>query len=938
MNRIKHLLFIVCSLVVGIGFGQERPPIQIYTPKDYGGETQNWSITQSKEKYIYVANNKGVLEYNGANWQLYKSPNETIVRSVRVIDNLIYTGCNNEFGYWQRNDVGTLVYTSLSEALKIEFYDDEDIWNIINIDDYILFQSLQRIYIFNKINKSYNVIHSESNIHKMFKVDDAIYFQKDKEGLFKIENGKPKVVSTNDVLKTNVLANVFDYKGGLLVQTESNGIFLLEDDELVRWKTPINDILANYNVYRSIRLNDRSFILGTTANGVFHVTEDGKLISHISKIQGLSNNTIHNIFQDSENNIWLALNNGINCININSPYSMYRDDRGYLGTVHAASLFANNLYLGTNQGLFYKPLDTQVDFKFIEGTQGAVWCLAQIGDTLFCGHNSGTFIVNNDKAKLVLDVLGTWNIKSLDKENNRLLQGNYDGLYVLEKINNKWSLRNKINGFNFSSRYFEVNEENQIFVSHEYRGLYNLKVDSGFTEVLEFKKENIANGGKELYSSLIRYNDDLLFSSSNGVFVQDKLSKHFVKDSLLSKLFTKQNYISGKLVFNKETNTLWSFSKNNLNYISPGKLSSTPIIEKLPFSPALDLGLTGYENVTYLKDNKFLLGTSTGYVILDLDKRENKNYDITINTIENHSINSNIQEVVNKDSTGVFRNNYNNIKFTYSVAEFQKYLVTEYQYHLEGLYPEWSNWTTNSTASFENLPHGDYTFKVRARVGNSPTKNIETYSFSVERPWYLTNTMITTYVVLVLLFSLLMHYIYKRYYKNQREKLLQKTKRELELKELENKQQLMRFNNDKLRQDIENKNKELGISTMSLIKKNEFLNSLKQELQNVKDSNNLKKVIKIIDRNLNNNDDWNVFEEAFNNADKDFLKKIKSIHPVLTSNDLRLCAYLRLNLSSKEIAPLLNISSRSVEVKRYRLRKKMDLPHASSLSDYILEI
>jgi AraC family chitin signaling transcriptional activator len=81
-----------------------------------------------------------------------------------------------------------------------------------------------------------------------------------------------------------------------------------------------------------------------------------------------------------------------------------------------------------------------------------------------------------------------------------------------------------------------------------------------------------------------------------------------------------------------------------------------------------------------------------------------------------------------------------------------------------------------------------------------------------------------------------------------------------------------------------------------------------------------------------------LFKEAFNNADKKFIKKVKSKHPDLTPNDLRLCAYLRLNLSSKEIAPLLNISHRSVEVKRYRLRKKMNLSHNLNLTNYILEI
>ena len=81
-----------------------------------------------------------------------------------------------------------------------------------------------------------------------------------------------------------------------------------------------------------------------------------------------------------------------------------------------------------------------------------------------------------------------------------------------------------------------------------------------------------------------------------------------------------------------------------------------------------------------------------------------------------------------------------------------------------------------------------------------------------------------------------------------------------------------------------------------------------------------------------------MFQEAFNNADSNFLKKIKTIHPTLTPNDLRLCSYLRLNLSSKEIAPMLNISTRSVEIKRYRLRKKMELDHEKSLVAYILEV
>ena len=160
----------------------------------------------------------------------------------------------------------------------------------------------------------------------------------------------------------------------------------------------------------------------------------------------------------------------------------------------------------------------------------------------------------------------------------------------------------------------------------------------------------------------------------------------------------------------------------------------------------------------------------------------------------------------------------------------------------------------------------------------------------------------------------------------------------MEIKQLENEQQLMHYKNLDLQKDIEAKNRELGMSAMNLVKRNELLGHIKKELSTAKNIEDISKVIKLINRNLNTNDDWKLFEEAFNTADKDFIKKLKTLHSNLTSNDLRLCTYLRLNLSSKEIAPLLNISLRSVEVKRYRLRKKMNLPHEASLTDYILAL
>jgi hypothetical protein len=124
--------------------------------------------------------------------------------------------------------------------------------------------------------------------------------------------------------------------------------------------------------------------------------------------------------------------------------------------------------------------------------------------------------------------------------------------------------------------------------------------------------------------------------------------------------------------------------------------------------------------------------------------------------------------------------------------------------------------------------------------------------------------------------------------------------REFSMSQLKSDKEIMKLKNEKLQNEIDSKTRELSASTMNVIKKNEILNTIKEELSLINDKDRIKPVIKIINKNLSNTGDWELFQEAFNNADSDFLKKVKALHPNLTPNDLRLCAYLRLNLSSKE--------------------------------------
>lgn len=931
LNFITKLFFFIGFT---FSFSQELPPINNFYPTDYNAENQNWDISQSSDKLIYVANSKGLLEFNGASWKLYPSNNESIMRSVHVVQDRIYTGCFMEFGYWQKNELESLTYTSLSQEIGIDLLEDEEFWNIINIDDSIVFQSLKRIYIYNINDRSAHTIDSKGRITKIFKVDQSIYFQRIGEGIFKIEYGKEILVFEDALVKKNEVINIFGTGQNITILTQNDGLYSLKDNALVKLGAFSNEFLKNVSVYDGIQLRDNTYILGTISNGLLHLNEKGELLFQINQRRGLLNNTVLAVFEDIENNIWLGLDNGISYVNTNSPYNLYTDNEGVLGSIYASAIYKDNLYLGTNQGLFYKPLNNTSDFSFVSGTQGQVWALKNIEGTLFCGHNSGTLIIQENKGEKIPNTQGTWGVAQLNGTPNLLLQGNYDGLYVLEKINSEWKLRNKIENFNYSSRFFET-IGNEIFVNHEYKGVFKLTVDHAFTKVAEVVIDTIIKGYN---SGIVKYNGDLLYAYKNGVFKYDSTLHKFTRDTLLSKTYDDEGYTSGKLIVDENENKLWIFTNDNIKYINPASLSNTLKIENIPLTKEMINGINGYENILKLaNENKYLIGTTSGYITIDINTPTTDDFRVHIGNVLNGSYKSTMK-IINKSVERKFKNNENDFEISFYAPEYNKYTSTYYQFQLLGIYDSWSNWSKDHSALFENLPYGEYTFNVKAKIGDTISSNTASYTFSIAKPWYVSNLMIAIYLLGVLLFSILMHNVYKRYYSKQHEKLISENRRELELAQVQNEKEIIKIKNDQLQLEFSNKSKELAASTMSIIKKNELLTTIKAELNSIKDKNSIKPVIQIIDKSLNRNDDWELFQEAFNNADSEFLKKIKKTHASLTPNDLKLCAYLRLNLSSKEIAQLLNISSRSVEIKRYRLRKKLNLNHQENLANYIMNI
>lgn len=922
----KFVLIFLISFSVK---AQLLPPIQSFTPQDYQAANQNWMIDGSTSNEILFSNSEGLLIFDGTRWNTYSSPNGTIIRSVKNTGDLIYTGSHSDFGFWKKSINGNLYYTSLVKKLNLNIEEDEEFWNILTLDNWIIFQSLHRFIFLDNNTNEIKYLKIDGTIQFSIVLDNEIYFSSE-SGFFKLLNGQPELLINNSIISSNVI-NVFNQNDGLLLLSSRDGFYTLSNDGYVSKKKSYLDSNVNFSIFSSLKLNDDSFVLGTIGQGIVLLNSDLQFNSKIDKSKGLINNTVLSIFQDFESNIWLGLDNGISVINSKSPFKIFNDDNGTLGTVYASRVYKEHFYLGTNQGLFFKKHKSNEPFKFIENTTGQVWSLEEIDGYLFCGHDQGTFVINKGFAKKIEGTFGSWTFRKKIDGSSDIIEGSYEGLSVLSLDNNNWVLKNKLSGFDISSRFFELSNNGKIIVSHGYKGVYKLTVNSEFTEIIDYELDSDAVKGGN--TSLAKFDNNIYYNFIDGVMKYNSISNEFSRDTLLSNLSKKDLFYG--IIRNDLDGKLWLFSENYIHYVYKDLVTGNKKVNSLVFSN--ELRRTVFENISKIESSTYILGTNNGYISLDLDNYTISPPEIKINRIETFKLNE-PPNSINFNELTQLSYDLNNLNFYVSVPNYQKFQPITFEYTLEGYLTDWISTEETSLIAFNNLIPGDYEFKIKAKIGDLYSKNIETFSFTVERPWYQSNFMIANYFLIFAILFFFFNRSYEKYYREKEEKMIRINKNKMELVEFERKQALMAVENTKLQTDIESKNRELAVSTMSMIKKNQFLSKIKSDLKKTDSSDKIYSVVKMIDRNLNNKDDWKFFEEAFNNADKDFLKKVKSTHPSLTNNDLRLCAYLRLNLSSKDIAPLLNISLSSVEIKRYRLRKKMKLSHGEGLTEHLLSL
>lgn len=374
--------------------------------------------------------------------------------------------------------------------------------------------------------------------------------------------------------------------------------------------------------------------------------------------------------------------------------------------------------------------------------------------------------------------------------------------------------------------------------------------------------------------------------------------------------------------------------------------------------------LSGFENIYPINQQNILVGSETGFYHINYEKYREQIRPFTTYIIQVKTTgvsDSTLFGGFDFDSISGPENiripyRLNSLMFSYAASAYNQQVQPEFSYFLEGFDQDWSSWTINTEKEYTNLPAGTYTFNVKSRQSPSHESSICRFSFVIRPPWYQTYWAYGAYFLLMLgfLYAMLRYQSVRHQKIQEARRLADQQKFEEEQKQMAyqhqlelagSEKELFLLKNEKLEAEIKYKNAELASATMNLVQKKEFILKLKTELQSVQktfkvgdDNPELKKLLKVLSEEEKLDLEWNQFSQHFNSVHGDFLNILKTRFPGLKPHELRLCAYLRMNLSSKEIAPLMSISIRGVEISRYRLRKKLALPTEINLVQFLMDL
>ncbi|MFO7874474.1 MAG: hypothetical protein R6U62_08320 [Bacteroidales bacterium] len=923
-NKQKGGIVIVLCLVLTLtplfvtAYEMDRMELRPYLFHSFDQRSQNWSIAQDPSTHVmYFANSEGLLRFNGISWETYTHSDQTPIRAVNVDSSgNIFTGAFEEFGFWKPDDCGDLAYHSLTHKVDVERNDE--IWKIYFDDDKVYFQTFTSIYVYD-----YDSVEKHKAPYVMlflFQSGDQFIAQVLNSGLFWFDDNGFRFIENSGIFADKKVHAIIPYLDNkLMVCTDNDGLYLFDDGQFSYFPSEASDFLRRSTCNTAMQLNDTTYAFGSILNGVIITDQNGRIQESYNVENGLGNNTVLSLYEDAEQGLWIGLDHGVQYLDLLSPYTHFKSKNGTLGTIYALLEHDDWLYIGTNHGLFRTSIEktgNRYHFRepeFIPDSHGQVWTLINIGEQIICGHNDGTFLVKDDTLEQLSEISGGW---SYIPYKDYILGSTYTGIIVLETDDQgQIRFRHTIENYSQPTRYLETDYLGYVWASHHRRGINRIELYDN----KQIAKEVVHYPGiDDQYFNIrvFKINNRIVFATGENIYTFDFVRNEIIPFTALTEHLGK--YGKATQIIHHQENRYWFVKENALALFELG----------LDFEANMQYEIV-HEGIQ-LPHRNIQLAFPDEHSILIPNPYGIDVYDMTLHGVrdEDDRLALEYLRFHGRKDTLAFPDTFdevsvpwhaNNLEVSFRDPSHFNKSEQNYDYRIRELGSVWQS-TSNGHFSLMGLRHGSYTLDIRA-----DEDNVITREFVIRKPWFYSHTAIVIYL---LLFLLIMWgiYVFFRFELKQHKDLV-----------------LLELNQKNLERELDYKSHELMFTIRHLIQKDNILNSLQKHIKAIKEQyarypvKHIKKMESIIKESLGyQNIEWENAAKNLKLSQQGFFKKLKEKYPDLTPNDLRLCAYLRLNLTTKEIAQLLNISPRGVEISRHRLRKKLMLKKDENLYEFLM--
>jgi ligand-binding sensor domain-containing protein/DNA-binding CsgD family transcriptional regulator len=959
LTAIFVWISLVCHSQNTIGI----PDIINYSRDMYNAGTQNRGIVQDKNGVMYFANYEGLLSFDGTYWKNYPLPNKTVVRSIALAkDNRIYAGGQDEIGYFSPDRNGKLVYTSLKGLLTEKNYSFSDVWNIVPYGNDIFFLSNEKIFQLN--NRTVTVYPPASQWLYLGESNHQLIAQDEKNGLLEFRDGLWTPFIKESALPASYRVTcLFPFgKDSSFMGTINTGFYILSANKITPFHFSGPDPFSNERVLTAISVNKDWLAIGTNLDGAYIVNKKGEIIQNLSRKEGLQNNNILDLFLDNNMNLWLGLDDGIDFIAYNNAIKHIYPEKLNEGLGYTSIIYDKELFVGTSNGLYSLPLDGKEDFSFLRGefksvpgTKGSTWGLSDINGSLLLGHHDGAYQIRNDRLFPIDTRKSYWTFLPFSNvlPSSLVLGGNDGGIDLLHYENNHFTPLGNIPGYNASSQFMAIDNNNTVWVAHPYRGVY--KIDMTDTTHPRAKLYTEKNGlPSYLKNHLFKVKNHIVVTTEKGVYEYNASTDSFGLSAYFKGFFGERNIRSLK---EDAAGNIWFIEDKSLGVVD----LSGPQPEIIYFPELSGKMVADYEHIYPYNKYNVLVGAEKGFYHINYEEYKKNRYppQVKVRTVRALGKTDSllfggyfgeVGDSLDQPSGAVYSisSKWNSLHFEYTSPSYAAQSSILYSYNLKGFDKDWSGWSRWPAKEYTNLPAGTYTFQVKCKSNLGNESAVSEYSFIILPPWYQTGW---AYLLYTLIFAALVYLLYfwqRRIFLQQQEQHEEEQKRLQYLHQLEmekSEKEIVNLKNEVLEAEIEHKNTELASTAMHLVQKGELLSNIREELIRLKKGVNgdgsaedFKKMLRILGEENKMDKDWEQFAVHFDKVHSDFLQILKGAYPLLSAHELKLCAYLRMNLSSKEIAQLENISVRGVEISRYRLRKKLKIPTEINLFDFLMDL